>query len=437
MTNKGLKETIKVNAVTGAGSPRCLRAGALDVEAGTLLKGINMLGMGAPAHDTLDKHRRLWQALARVLGRGQPVAQVQNLRIPGPEEAIDIRIYRPSQGREPLPAFIWFHGGAFLIGGLTTADSICRHVAQASGAIVVSVRYRLAPEHDLYASRTDCLAAVQWLADNGQKLGIDTTRLAVGGDSAGGNLAAAVSQRCAELGGPALRLQVLVYPATNLRDEYPSVQQNGQGYLLTLEVIEGIKNLLDERHPDVDDPWLSPALNPRLDQVPPALVLTAGYDPVRDDGIAYVELLREAGVPVELLHYPGQFHGFVNFNGVMRTARDALDRIGGALRHAFASAEPAPHTAPNRTIEVTSHTKLPQTRLPAPPARALLISSLMWAERLESLRADAMRRMVPGSRLLSALATSPVINPATAWRALLGNHYATIEARQTYQRSQR
>lgn len=431
---KGLMETTKVNAVTGDGSPRCLRAMSLDVEANTLLQGINMIGMGAPGRDNLDEHRRLWQALSRVLGRGQPVGNVQTLRIPGPEQAIDIRVYHPAKDNKPRPAFIWFHGGAFLIGGLSTADSICRHIAKVSDAVVVSVRYRLAPEHDLYASRTDCLAAVQWLAENGHTLGIDPTRMAVGGDSAGGNLAAAISQRCAELGGPALRLQVLVYPATNLRDEYPSVEQNGHGYLLTLEVIEGIKELLEERPLNVDDPWLSPALNARHDNLPPALVLTAGFDPVRDDGIAYVELLRKAGIPVELLHYPGQFHGFLNFSGMMRTARDALDRIGNALRNALTPAEPTPSATPNRTIEIATHSTLPQGPVPGPTARTLAISGLMWAERLESLRTDIVRSLVPHSRLLSALAGSPMVNPATSLRKILAQRYAMIEARQTYQR---
>ena len=216
--------------------------------------------------------------------------------------------------------------------------------------MVVSVRYRLAPEHDLYAGRADCLAAVEWLAREGHTLGIDGARLAVGGDSAGGNLAAAVSQRCTEQGGPALRLQVLVYPATNLSVEFPSKQENAAGSLLTSDGIDSIHDILRERDADhLADPWVSPALNPQLAGLPPALVLTAGFDPIRDDGLGYTQLLREAAVPVELLHYPGQFHGFVNFDGVLRSARDALERIGTALRAALRPAVGQPAPAVNRT----------------------------------------------------------------------------------------
>lgn len=416
------------------GRPHRPRAERLDPEAGALLKVFNLAPSGSITRSTLRRQRLAWQAAAVALGHAEPVPRVRALRIPGPGGLIEARVYWPPSAKAgAVPAFLWFHGGAFLVGGIPTADTICRRLARSSGAAVVAVRYRLAPEHDLYAGRADCLAAVEWIAREGASLGIDTTRLAVGGDSAGGNLAAAVAQRCAERGAPALRLQVLVYPATNLRDEQASKQENARGYLLTAERIDAIRELITERQPDLSDPWLSPALSASLQGLPPALVLTAGYDPIRDDGLAYTDLLREAEVAVELLHYAGQFHGFLNFDGVLRAARDALDRIGAALRHALRPTTGQSAVGVDRTVELAARSVadlgLPLVRF----GQDALLTALMFGERLERWRMATARRVLLDDPWLGALA--PWLSPVTAWRARLGRQFAPIETRETYRRT--
>ncbi|HMN21536.1 MAG TPA: alpha/beta hydrolase [Ottowia sp.] len=433
------------------GLPECRRADQVDLEAGALLRILSIPARGTLSMPEIRRQRRVWDLIARAGGRADPVAEVEDFYIPTESGRAEARVYRPTARRaEPLPAFVWFHGGAFMIGGLTTADTICRHLARSSGAAVVSVRYRLAPENNLYAGRADCMAALRWLTRHGDRLGIDASRLAVGGDSAGGNLAAAVAQRCTQEEAIALRLQVLVYPATNLRDEFASKQENAEGYLLTAQVVDSVRDLLQELNTDVTDPWVSPALNPRLAGLPPALVLTAGFDPIRDDGLSYAQGLRRAGVPVQLLHYPGQFHGFVNFDGLLRMARDALDRIGEALRLALA---PEPQDAPaNRTLEISAASGAPgphsqPTLTPAsfsPRLGAKWVSgSLMLGERLESARAqwlrDALRRapwlsMVAGAWAMAPEAM-PWLNPVTSWRAQLAQRHAPICIRESFHRS--
>ncbi|SAL60874.1 lipolytic protein [Caballeronia choica] len=414
------------------GRPKRLRADSLDPEAEALLKMLNLVKRNPVNHSNLRQHRLGWRLSALALGRADAVARVETLLIPGPYEPIRLKLYRPSVTAEAAPAFVWFHGGGFMMGGLATADAICRHIAVVSGVIVVAVRYRLAPEHDLYAGRADCMAAMDWIVSDGLAHGIDATRLAVGGDSAGGNLAAAVAQRHAEQAGTALRLQVLVYPATNLLDDFASKAENTSGYMLTSEGIDAIRALITRERTDLADPWISPALTRELSDLPPALVVTAGFDPIRDDGLAYAERLREAGVPVELLHYAGQFHGFLNFDGVLRAARDALDRIGSALRLNFGSPVGEPPTLVDRTIELSARCgdefALAELRM----GRNLLIASLMLGERLESWRWTMIRRKRPDSGWITDLAAFPLLNPVTAYRELLGQHFAPIEASETY-----
>ena len=416
-----------------SGRPRQARGERLDPEAGALLKMIGLAERKTITRASLHRKRLAWRLSAQALGRGAQVDRVESLRIPGPEASIELRLYYPTPRGAPAPAFVWFHGGGFLMGGLPSADTICRQIAMTSGAVVVAARYRLAPEHDLYAGREDCMAVLDWVAREGHAHGIDETRLAVGGDSAGGNLAAAVAQRAVDRGGPALRLQVLVYPATNLRDDFPSKSENAHGYLLTSDGMDAIKAMISDAKPDLADPWISPALRADLRGLPPTLMLTAGFDPIRDDGLAYAEHLREAGVPVELLHYAGQFHGFLNFDGVLRAARDALDRIGAALGHSFQKmpAGKAP-AAVDRTLELATRSE----DAPAWPGprigQDMLIAGLMFGERLEGWRTDAARRVLPREGMFANLLASPWLNPATALRAHVAHKFAAIEARETY-----
>jgi acetyl esterase len=413
--------------IGGDGGPSVLRARQPDPEAATLLALYNALAAKPLARVGLDKARRSWRLLASAVARARPVATVESLDIPGPGGAMTLRLYRTASARTTRPAFIWFHGGGFLMGDVDTADTICRHIARASDAVVIAAPYRLVPEHDLYAGRVDAVAAFDWLLANAASVGIDASRLAIGGDSAGGNLAAVVARRCARRHGPPLRLQVLAYPATNLRDDLPSKLENSQGYMLTANSIDWFKAMFSRGEPDLADPWLSPMFEPDLAGQPPAVVVSAGFDPIRDDGIAYAARLREAGVPVELLHYAGQFHGFLNFDGVLRGARDALDRIGAALRGALAD-EPA--RAPDRTIEISTRTMPVAPALQ--PGRTAMMAALMVGERLEQWWGSVIRRLAPTTSLAEAIDRHPLLYPVSACRARLSAFVAPLEATETY-----
>jgi acetyl esterase len=408
-----------------AGRPRRRRAERLDPEAKALLDIINMAPLAPIRHANLARQRKAWRLVARTMGRNDTVARVETLHIPGPGGQIELKLYRPSATSEALPAFLWIHGGGFMMGDLTTSAAICRHVAQASGAVVAAVRYRLAPEHDLYAGREDCLAALRWLAAEGGSVGVDPTRLAIGGDSAGGNLAAAVAERYRQQGGAPLRLQVLVYPAANLRDDFPSKSENAAGFMLTSAGIDAIKVVLAERQPDLSDPWISPTFIPDKRGLPPALMILAGFDPIRDDGLAYAAQLREAGVPVDLLLYSGQFHGFINFNGVSRAARDALDRMSEALRLALNAPADSPVAADRtRELSASSRDTLPGLGL----ARETMLLGLMFGERLEAMRAAGLRRIFPGLGPLAR--ANPLFYPVSACRAFIARELAPIDVRE-------
>lgn len=304
-----------------------------DLEVRTILSVINTLdGFRDLRKYALKAGRRDLRLAAEMAGSREKVHAVADFSIDGPNGPIATRLYVPSSGVRPYPVLIWFHGGGFILGDLEVADGTCRAIANRSGAAVLSVDYRLAPEHPLMASRDDCIAATRWVHQHGAERGLDPQRLAVGGDSAGGNLAAVVAQHCANH-GPQLTMQVLVYPATDLQTDYKD-HPCAEGFMLSNEVMAWIRAQVPEdlARPDVR---LSPAMAENLAGVAPALVITAGCDPLREDGLRYIERLREAGVPVASLHYPGQFHGFLTFDLILHGARDALDRIGMSLSEAF------------------------------------------------------------------------------------------------------
>ena len=243
-----------------------------------------------------------------------------------------MRVYRPLRG-ETLPALVYFHGGGWTIGDLDTHDVLCRGLAVGARCVVVSVDYRLAPEYPFPAAVDDCFAATRYVADNARKLNIGS--IAVGGDSAGGNLAATVALSARDAGGPPLAFQLLIYPATDQRCNTPSHERNGQGYLLTREAIEYFRRGYLPNERDWTDWRASPLLAKNHASLPPALVITAGYDPLLDEGRAYAERLRAAGVQVDYREYADMVHGFVLFGGVLDTANAALADCCTALRGAF------------------------------------------------------------------------------------------------------
>lgn len=266
---------------------------------------------------------------------GADMASVEDRAVPGPAGDVPVRVYRAVEG-DGLPLLVWYHGGGWVIGDLDTADVTCRELAARAGCVLVSVDYRLAPEHRFPAAHDDCYAATVWAAAHAAELGADAGKLAVGGDSAGGNLAAVVSLRARDEGGPPIRFQLLVYPVTDRNFETPSYRDNADGYLLTRDGMIWFWDHYLGSDGDGAHPHASPLRAESLAGLPPAHVVTAEYDPLRDEGEAYAERLREAGVPVTLTRYPGQIHAFFGMHGILDDAARAADEAAERLKAALA-----------------------------------------------------------------------------------------------------
>lgn len=278
-------------------------------------------------------------AIQAAAGDPEPVAGVSERMIPGPGGDLLIRFYEPDAGRD-RPALLYFFGGGWTLGTVDTCDAVCRTLTNSVGCVTVSVGYRLAPEHPFPAALEDCYAAVSWVAEHAGSLGVDPARIAVGGDSAGGNLAAVVSLALRDRGGASLCHQLLVYPNTDSFSDTLSMWQNDDPLLFNRKSVDWYWShyLVDERQGL--DPLVSPLRAEDLSGLPPATVITAEYDPLRDEGEAYAGRLGEAGVPVEARRYDGMVHGFFAMAGTLDRARDALDYAAGRLRDAFAVDRP-------------------------------------------------------------------------------------------------
>lgn len=262
-----------------------------------------------------------------------PIFATEDHTIPGPAGDMAVRLYRPSDD-DNLPVVVFFHGGGWVIGTIETHDPVCRALANAARALVVSVDYRLAPEHPFPAAGEDCLAATAWIAENVASWGGDPARIAVAGDSAGGNLAAVVANACSQT-GPSLVGQVLVYPAVDARGGYESLTSNGDGYLLTAELMEWFYGHYLSTDADRSNPDASPILHADLSGLPPTRVITAEFDPLRDEGEAYGRKLIDAGVEATVVRYDGQIHTFFSNFAAMDAGRDAIDEIGADLKDWF------------------------------------------------------------------------------------------------------
>lgn len=304
-----------------------------------MLDGLAAAG-GAPLDQMSPAEaRNLFKSFAG-LGVPEEVARVEDRTASGPHGDVPLRVYWPAAGAgddsSGTPGvLLWIHGGGFVIGDLDTADPTARVLANRAGAVVVSVDYRLAPEHTAPVAADDCMAALAWTLANATDLGCDAGRLAVGGDSAGGNLAAVVSQRACAAGEPPIAFQLLVYPVTDLTMSHRSIEENGEGYFLTKDAMTWfIGHYLGREDPK--DPSISPLYASTCEGLPPALVITAELDPLRDEGEAYAERLREAGVACEAVRYDGQIHGFFSMDALLDDAKLAVDRAGAALRQALA-----------------------------------------------------------------------------------------------------
>ena len=309
----------------------------LDPQIKALLDQI--AGLGAPPiwELTPEQARQSFKAMTAMAGPGEDVFSVEDRTIPGPGGELPVRVYRPVESG-PLPVLLFFHGGGFVIGDLDTHDRTCRSLANRAGCLVVAVDYRLAPEHPFPAGVDDARAALAWLAANAAELGADPSRLAIGGDSAGGNISAATTLWAREEGIP-LRFQLLIYPAVDMEsDAYPSREENCQGYLLDREAQEWFVNHYFGPNPPALTDWrLAPIQAASHADLPPALVVTAEFDPLRDEGAAYVAKLQAAGVPATVSCYEGMIHGFVGLSPFVAAASKAVDECGAALRQALSA----------------------------------------------------------------------------------------------------
>ena len=309
----------------------------LDPQAKALLD--LMIERGVPPTHTLSpQEARRFYRERRSATQPEPraVAEVLDLTASGPHGDIALRLYRPADADRPAPTLVYYHGGGWTMGDLDTHDVLCRQLAHESGFVVVSVDYRMGPEHRFPAAVDDVLAATRWLQAQADPLGLDASRFAVGGDSAGGNLAAVVALAWRDAGEALpLKFQLLIYPATDMRMGAPSHTSNGQGYLLTADTIQYFRRqyVAPEQYAD----WrASPLLHANLSGLPPALVITAGFDPLRDEGRQYADALSAAGSPAQYVCFERQIHGFITMGRLLDEAHTAISLCALALRRSLA-----------------------------------------------------------------------------------------------------
>ena len=308
----------------------------LDPDAAAVYKAF--LDAGRPAYETLTPPEvRAYYLEARFATNPEPpeLARVAPLSIPAPHGPIPARIYVPKEPhlKEGLaPALVFFHGGGWVIGDLDSHDVVCRQLAASGALVVIAIDYRLAPEHKFPAAVDDAITATAWIAANASELGLDATRLSVGGDSAGGNLAAVVALAARDRKGPALAGQVLIYPAVDFAMTHGSHSEPDTSVLLTHTVIRWFCNHYLNGPADIHDWRASPAHARNLAGLPPAYMLTAGADPLRDEGDDYAARLKQAGVGVTYKHFPGQFHGFFTMGKLLQQANVAVSEIGAWLK---------------------------------------------------------------------------------------------------------
>jgi acetyl esterase len=291
------------------------------------------LEMLSPAHA-----RAAMLVQTSMLGPSEQVVRVVDRKIAGTHHEIPIRVYTPA-GPTPQGTVVFFHGGGWVIGSIDTHDGLCRALTNAAQCAVVSVEYRLAPEHPYPAGRDDAYAAVCWVAQHGHEIGVNPARIAVAGDSAGGNLAAVVALMARDRGGPGLTLQVLLYPVVDSDFETRSYREYATGYLLTRGTMTWFwQHYLPNGH-DLREPYVAPLRAGDLGRLPTALVITAEYDPLCDEGDAYAARLKDAGVHVTHARYPGMVHGFVRRMNLLDAGRRALEQVAGVVRDRLSSVE--------------------------------------------------------------------------------------------------
>jgi acetyl esterase len=308
----------------------------IDPQAKALLD--QLAAQGNLPENALSPHeaRLQMEAAALFLVPKPEVGRVEDRDVPGPSGPIRIRLTAP-EGPGPFGVLVYFHGGGWVVGSLHSHDQLCRAITRESGVAVVSVSYRLAPEDPFPAAVLDAEAVTLWVAAHGHELGLDPGRMAVGGDSAGGNLAAVVARHARDRGAPTIAFQLLLYPVTDFDLNTSSYLENADGYMLTRELMAWY---FEQYTPDPkhrSEPDAAPLRAPDLSRLPPALVITAEYDPLRDEAEHYARRLAEAGVAVRLSRYPGMIHGFIRRYTLLDQGKAALAEVAEALRNALAS----------------------------------------------------------------------------------------------------
>lgn len=305
----------------------------LDRQAQAVLDQIAALGF-PPTH-TLSPAEARAHSKARPRAPGPEVAKVEDRCISLPDREIPVRIYTP-EGNGPFPVLVWFHGGGWVVGDLDTADGTARHLTVGASCTAVSVDYRLAPETKFPGPLEDCFEAVEWVSKNTANLNADPNRIAVGGDSAGGNLAAGVALMARDRGGPPLVFQLLVYPVIDRNFGTNSYRQNANGYQLTTDSMMWYWNHYLQNNSDAANPYAAPLQAKDLAGLPPALVITAEFDPLCDEGEAFARRLQAAGVPTQSTRYGGMIHGFFGMSAALDKGKQAISQASTALRAAFA-----------------------------------------------------------------------------------------------------
>ena len=306
----------------------------LDPQIKAVLEAMGALAMPSLSTVSPAVMRQAFEEQRSARPEGDSVAKVIDRQIPGPDGKLTVRVYSPF-GAGPFPVLTYFHGGGFVLCDLETHDSTCRGLTNAAQCVVVSVDYRLAPEAPFPAAPEDCYAATRWVAENALELDGDPARHAVAGDSAGGNLAAVVALMARDRGGPALVHQLLIYPVTDHSFDTPSYLDNAEGYFLTREMMQWFWGHYLKSEADGMQALASPLRADDLSNLPSATVITAEFDPLRDEGEAYAARLEASGVPMELVRYEGMIHGFFGMTDTVDRAKEAVAQSGRALRRAF------------------------------------------------------------------------------------------------------
>jgi acetyl esterase/lipase len=304
----------------------------LHPQAQALLEQMKQMGFVYSPEMTVDGTREMLQMMIAARGTPEPVAAIEDRLIPGPAGDIPIRVYTP-QRSGPFPVLVFFHTGGWQVGNLDSQDPLCRRLTNVTGCIVVSVDYRLAPEHPFPVGLQDSYAATQWVASHASEFQGDPSRIAVVGDSAGANFAAVIALMARDQGGPKLAFQLMMFPSTDFRLNTASMEEYAEGYSVTRPMMVWIRNNYLPNPEDWTNPLASPFLATDLSGLPPALIITAECDPLRDEGEAYGERLKEAGVSVKVSRYEGMIHDFPDL--FEEPGKQALAEIASALRAAF------------------------------------------------------------------------------------------------------